>query len=157
MKKFLTILAVALGMFAMQSCNTNDGIVYSVTAYGDANGNLSMVFPNGNLELNGKSDIDFVWDNDKDEVIAAVDTTTFGVGEGVYGLDEAIAADDAKLKEQANAVNDWLANTFEVNSAEGDYYVHIVGYAKEKVTGFTLAIDRVFTNRVQPIDSTDVQ
>jgi len=147
MKKFILMIALAFSMIAMQSCkDAQFGVTYSLTTTGDAVGNVQFNFPVGHVALNGDADVDVLVTNDTTK------TTVFGsVQESdVLALSAALVSEDATVAAEANAVDAWLAQNFSVttNDADGNYYVHIVGYVRETVTGLTFSIDRVFTNRV---------
>lgn len=127
MKKIFGIFMMAFAMFAMVSCDDpNQGFVYDVTVEGDADGIVNVTFPQGSLELNGQAGLAFKWSNDT--------TVVFGVGE-VADTEEA-----AEVTEEAQA-------PFGVTAADGTYFIHVFGYAKEPITGMIVAIDRTFTNR----------
>lgn len=143
------MMALVIGMITMQSCkNTQFGIDYSLKATGDANGNVEFVFPKGDVVLDGTA-----------KVAAGLHSEqTFAVAENAetYVLGEAVAAEDVKLAETANAVERWFEENFYVKAsldttqAKGDYYVLIDGYARERVTGLTFTIHKEFTNRTTP-------
>jgi len=137
------MIALAFCMFAMQSCKEQFGFTYSLTTTGDAVGNVQFNFPVGHVALNGDADVDVLVSN-------VADSTVFGaVNEGeVLALGAALESEDAKVVAEATAVDAWLTQNFSATTAGGDYYVHVVGYVRETVTGVTFSVDRVFTNRV---------
>ena len=75
MKKFLTILMMAVAMLAMTSCKDKLGVVYNVAIDGNASGDVVVTFPNGDLELNGETALLFHYSNDTDttHVVEVVD------------------------------------------------------------------------------------
>lgn len=119
------------------SCKEKAGIIYSVSANGDCKGQFELTFPDGNFKSDGTAALAFDWSNDTTKVLAAP---------GLLSLDEALKSNNAKTLEAAQSIDSWLDN-FSATTADGDYYVHLVGYVKETLTGITLSVDRTFTNR----------
>jgi len=142
MKKFFSICALALALvFATTSCDptsNNNGLsfVYSVAATGDADGNVDIIFPNGDFNVNGTAALNFRWGNDttSTKALATAKCST---------LEDALVSNDAQLQAFASA----LDSSFNVVAASGTYYVRIAGYAKEQVTGAVIAFDKEWTNR----------
>jgi len=137
MKKALSII-IALGMLvAFQGCkDAQMGIVYSVTAVGDANGDVDITFPNGEFRSSGKAAIDFKWSND----------TTTAFRANYLTLEQAYATNDKEIVAAASEIDAFL-QSFDATAAKGDYYVHLKGYVKETLTGVTISVDKEFTNR----------
>lgn len=138
MRKIIVFLMAAM-LMAFQSCKeTQFGILYSISADGDAAGDVALTFPNGEFSSNGQAVIKFKWSNDTTTMLEAVNAIT---------LEEAYKSNDKKVVEAAQAADAWVDANFSATSLEGSYYVHIVGYVEETATQIKLSIDRVFTNR----------
>jgi len=63
-------------------------------------------------------------------------------------LEKALTSNDVTFHEAAVRVANDLDN-LKVTSARGTYYIHIIGRAKEPITGLIFDIDRTFTNKLQ--------
>lgn len=147
MKKIFLMIAMVLGMITMQSCkDTQFGVDYSVAVTGDADGGVLFNVPVGTIKLDGDAKVDINLGKTP-ALLNVQDTTTT-----VYVLADAVKSNDVKVAETANAVNEWFTNSFYVSgtTADASYYVHIVGFVRERVTGLTFAVDREFTNRKTP-------
>lgn len=133
MKKVFMIFIALIAMMSVTSCEKESfSVVYNVTIMGDAEGDFTLVFPDGSLNLKGESNLDFKWGNG-------------GEGESI-SLGDAFYSENVKVREAAFYVEDEIEK-FSASAARGTYYVHIVGYAEESVTGVKISIDKVLTNR----------
>lgn len=147
MKKFIMMIALAFSMIAMQSCkDTQFGVTYSLTATGDAVGNVQFNVPVGHFAVNGDADLDVLVSNDTTPAVL------FGAAEDdeVFALGEALESNETDVLAASTAVEGWLQENFSVNDAGGDYYIHIVGFVRENLTGLTFSVDKVFSNRDNP-------
>lgn len=153
MKKFFAIMLMAFALVGFQACKENNGVsvVYNIAVVGDADGDVTVTFPNGSLELNGQAAVDFAYTNDTTKVV-----NVFALGDEPmfdYVLGEALESNDAEVKDAAEKVEATLVS---VNAASGTYYLHVSGFAKETLTGLIFAIDREFTNRAnEPVEVTE--
>lgn len=139
MKKFLFGLAIVFAGLMFTSCNdTVNGFVYDVSIDGNANGNVVVTFPNGNLDLDGNVDLTFKYSNDTTIVQYTRNSTT------IKGFADPATDDRKEVQELNNAVNESFGVRFKDAEAGGSYCVHITGYAKEPTTGIVIAIDKTF-------------
>jgi len=148
MKKFILMCALAFSMIAMQSCKeTQFGVDYSLNATGDAVGNVQFNFPVGHIALNGDADLDALITSDTTKLVV------FGTPcEDALVLGEAVASKDKEVAAAATAVDAWVAKNFSVTTADGNYYVLLAGYVRERVTGLTFEFKKEFTNRTNVVE-----
>ena len=142
MKNFIIFLCLVISMFFMTSCNScnNDvkfGIEYDLSTNGSTDAAVSVTFNGGHFTVDGAAKFDFDWTNVSPMVFQ---------GESVYGLDSALASNDAKVVEAAKRVDDWLNKEVYVSDFTGHYDIYVKGYVKETLTGLKFEIDRHFTN-----------
>lgn len=131
MKKILIGLAMMLSALAFTSCEEEEfKITYNVDIVGDADGDVTLTFPDGRLALQGCAAIDFHYGN--------ADVAD-------YTLTEALESNDANVVKAAWAVKEDVEKAFTVVATEGTYYIHIGGYAE--AYGVKISIDETFTNR----------
>jgi hypothetical protein len=144
MKKFIFALVALMTATFMVSCsscsggeNATFGVEYSLNSNGLTEGKATLVFPNGNFQLNGTADYKFAWTN-------AVDTL-FQIAKPIP-LTAALSSNDTKTLEAATYVNNWLESSVKVIDAEGKYDIYVKGYVRETYTKLTFEIDKHFTN-----------
>jgi len=137
MKKLLFTLA-ALAALTLTGCKAQWGVIYTVAANGDADGKVSITFPNGSFDANGKSALNFVWSNDTTSVLRAVNAMPLELG---------VRSNDKKTADAALNVATWADDMFGASAASGTYRIRFKGYVKETLTGITFSIDRELTNR----------
>lgn len=121
MKKiFLFFAAAMVAALCLTSCNDkNLNIIYDVTISGDADGEVEVSFPNGQLNLDGKTDLAFHYGN------AVTYKPLLG----------------------AEAIVNKAADDFSAAATSGSYYLHVKGYVTEPVSSLKIEIDKVLTNR----------
>lgn len=136
MKKLIIFIGV-LTLLAMNSCKSDyvQSIDYQLAITGQSDGTVEVNFPHGDFTTNGAADI-LLNLHAKDSLLTA----------NVLTLDRALAMNDAKVQKAAQRVEKELSNVY-VKKADGNYFIHIKGYAKEPITGLVFAIDRTFTNK----------
>lgn len=138
MKK-LFYLALFLPLMLFASCKPDHSpltkFTYDLTITGDADGIVTVNFPDGSFELNGKAGLYFTYAND-----------TLVVNR-FYTMNELFDSSSPTHSLAFSNVNNYLNSHFSVSSAGGTYDIVIRGYIKEPITGIVVAIDRRFTNR----------
>jgi len=135
MKKVFLLMAMVATVL-LSSCKEGQfGFVYSAAANGDAKGDVALTFPVGEFKVNGDAALSLVVSNDTTKILTSNAIT----------LEQAFESSDPKIVKAATAIDEWVDANF--NVAGGDYYVHLLGYVKETLTGIEVRIDREFTNR----------
>lgn len=141
MKKLYLIIVTLLFVVGttMNSCKSDyaQAIDYHLVVEGESDGKVDVKFPHGDFVSYGATNILLnVYSNDTVQVWRTSNAQV---------LDNALRAHDAKVQKAAQSVERALTQ-IHVKEAEGKYYIHIQGYAKEPVTGLVFKIDRTFTN-----------
>lgn len=131
MKRFLSIVAL-LAAFAVTSCDNPFAFEYNVKITGDADGDFTLTFPDGQLGLDGTAGINFKYGN-ADSLNAV-------------SIDQALQLSE-KFSEVAEAAYVDVDEQFQAYAAEGTYYVLIDGFVREKKTGIVIRIRKELTNR----------
>lgn len=136
---YVLMVAVTFAFTSCESCKSDNGykdeVQYSLVANGDAEGDLSVKYGNAEFISKGEAELTFKFSN--------IDTLQ---SENPVLLSRALTSNDTKLQDAAIRVNEGLEG-IEITSVNGTYYLHLVGYAKEPVTGIIFSIDRTFTNK----------
>ncbi len=143
MRKFITVILVALAtMFASSctSCNKDVkfGVEYALSVNGSTDGAVDVDFVNGHFDVDGAAKFDFDWTN--------VDKMTKFDSDKVYNLGDALVSNDAKVAKAAADVDAWLNSEIGVSDFVGHYDLYIKGYVKETLTGLKFEVDRRITN-----------
>lgn len=132
MKKFLLIAMMVVATLSLSSCEDKDVVKYNVEITGDAEGDVSVTFPNGLLTLNGDADLAFHYGN------ATLGVTTIT-------SEELATTKDKKVLKAAKEVNEDVVASFQATSAGGSYYLRIAGYAE--IAGIRIPVEYILTNR----------
>jgi len=151
MKKLFTIIAVALSVAALTSCETtNNGLDldYNIEATAKVNGHVVFGTPVGDFTMNGNGDATF---------LSKKDTVSYDAP-----LCGAVLESPAEYdKDLVNFAQQVANSAWEVKEAEGDVQVDATGYVLETNTGLILAIDFHWPNQpnevAAPADSTVVE
>jgi len=141
MKKFLILFVAAFAMLACAtSCQDSAfSFEYSFTIDGHANGDVSVMFPGGDLDMKGGSELEFNYSSAPADAI-------FYKSMPSYTLQELQESDRANYVKVAGLVEDNYDAQFKATSAGGTYYLHVVGVVRERLTGVEVKIDKVLTN-----------
>lgn len=141
MKKFLILFVAAFAMLACAtSCQDSAfSFEYSFTVDGHANGDVSVMFPGGDLDMKGGSELEFNYSSAPADAI-------FYKSMPSYTLQELQESDRANYVKVAGLVEDNYDAQFKATSAGGTYYLHVVGVVRERLTGVEVKIDKVLTN-----------
>ena len=143
MKKFLILFVAA---FALLACATSckDGAFsfeYSFTIDGHANGDVSVMFPGGDLDMKGGSELEFNYSSAPADAIFYKSMPSYTIQE---------LKDPDKHSYSYNKIGKLVEDNYEAQfkatSAGGTYYLHVVGVVRERLTGVEVKIDKVLTN-----------
>lgn len=134
MKKFV-FSAVIIAVFALTACQTTKfGLVYNVSITGDGDGKFKVEFPQGSYAMNGKADLE----------LKLGDSIPFNQ---VTPKSEVLAKNNKKEVAVLSAVNDSIAEKFNVIEGSGTYDILIQGTVKEIGTGLAFSVNKRITNR----------
>ena len=144
MRKILFLFGV-MCITLFSSCNKcsnstsyADKIEYSLNLDGQTDGLIDVSYKTIEFVADGTADIKFRMQSD----------SMLRFKKSDISLEKALASNDVNCHEAALKVANDLDN-LKVTSARGTYYIHIIGRAKEPITGLIFDIDRTFTNRPQ--------
>lgn len=151
MRKFLILL---VAVFALLACATSckDSALsfeYSFTITGQADGDVSVMFPGGGLDVKGNSELEFSYSSAPADILFSKSTPSYTVQEL-----KSMPGNYAKVAEIAE--NNY-EDQFKAISAGGTYYLHVVGAIYEQLTGIKIEIDKVLTNKepAEPVYKTE--
>lgn len=133
MKKFI-FSAVIFAVFALTACQTQFGLVYDVNITGDGDGDFKVEFPQGSYAMNGKADLELVLG----------DSIPFNQ---ITPKSEVLTKNNKKEVAVLSAVNDSIAEKFNVIEGSGTYDILIQGTVKEIGTGLAFSVNKRITNR----------
>ena len=141
MKKFLILFVAAFALLACAtSCKDSAfSFEYSFTIDGHANGDVSVMFPGGDLDMKGGSELEFNYGSAPADVL-------FSKSMPSYTIQELKNSDRQNYKKVGKLVEDNYEAQFKATSAGGTYYLHVVGVVRERLTGLEVKIDKVLTN-----------
>lgn len=141
MKKFILVFAAVLGLLACAtSCKDSAfSFEYSFTIGGHANGDVSVMFPGGDLDMKGGSELEFNYSSAPADAI-------FYESMPSYTIQELKDSDRHNYKKVGKLVENNYEAQFKATSAGGTYYLHVVGVVRERLTGLEVKIDKVLTN-----------
>lgn len=113
-----------------------DKIQYSLTAEGQTDGCIDIMFPNGEFQADGLAALLFKISSNDSLQLAFAGTD----------LTDALVSSNTVQRNAAIKVENDL-NKIQIASAEGEYYIRLKGFAKEPITGIVFAIDKTYTNK----------
>jgi len=136
----LTLLCTLFSSCNKCSGNANnyvDKIQYSLTIDGQTDGLVDVTYKTIEFQANGTADLKFKT-HSSDSLLQALKSD--------MNLDKALISNNKLYQEAASRVATDLDEFRVTSGADGHYYIHITGFAKEPITGLVFAIDRTFTN-----------
>ena len=141
MKKFLILFVAAFALLACAtSCKDSAFFFeYSFTINGHANGDVSVMFPGGDLDMKGGSELEFNYSSAPTDAI-------FYKSMPSYTIQELKDSDKHSYNEVGKLVENNYEAQFKATSADGTYYLHVVGVVRERLTGLEVKIDKFLTN-----------
>lgn len=136
MKKFITILAAFAVALLMSSCKQDAlSFEYNFNITGNANGDVCVQFPGGQLDLWGETKLSFDYGSPMDSLLMVMPIIPEHLDKDV---------NPARILDVAQRE---CEQAFRVGTVDGSYYLHILGSVKEKTTGIEMKIDKVLTNQ----------
>lgn len=143
MRKFLIPFVAAFALLAcVTSCKDSAfSFEYSFTIDGHANGDVSVMFPGGGLDMKGGSELEFNYDSAPADAI-------FYKSMASYTTQELKESSRPNYNKVGKLVENNYEAQFKATSADGTYYLHVVGVVRESLTGLEVKIDKVLTNEV---------
>lgn len=141
MKKFLIFLVAVFGLLACAtSCKDSAfSFEYSFTIDGHASGDISVMFPGGGLDMKGGSELEFNYSSAPEDAL-------FSKSMPSYTISELKNSDRNNYNKVGKLVENNYEAQFKATSADGTYYLHVVGVVRERLTGLEVKIDKVLTN-----------
>lgn len=141
MKKFLILFVAAFALLACAtSCKDSAfSFEYSFTIDGHANGDVSVMFPGGDLDMKGGSELEFNYSSAPADAI-------FYKSMPSYTTQELKDSNKQNYNKVGKLVENNYEAQFKATSAGGTYYLHVVGVVRERLTGLEVKIDKVLTN-----------
>ena len=89
--------------------------------------------------MKGGSELEFNYSSAPADVLFSKSVTS-------YTVQELKASDKQNYNEVGKLVEDKYEAQFKATSADGTYYLHVVGIVRERLTGLEVKIDKVLTN-----------
>lgn len=141
MRKFFILFVAAFVLLACTtSCKDSEfSFEYSFTIDGHADGDVSVAFPGGGLDMKGGSELEFNYSSIPTNAISYESMP-------LYTVQELKASNKQNYNEIGELVEDNYEAQFKATSAGGTYYLHVVGVVRERLTGLEVEIDKILTN-----------
>lgn len=112
--------------------------IYHITVTGDADGDVSVTFPDGKFFVNGTTDLEFAYGNDTTVVVTKKIPLT---------LEQGFASANKDINEVAFYARQ-ITEGINATTAGGTYYLVIDALFKEPVTETEIHTHKILTNRV---------